>query len=311
MAPLAAGSVRAAQADPLRRTRLRPADWEVADLSFDSWVADLETVVDAIGERRFPLLGVSQGAAVAVAYAARHPERVSHLVLYGAYGRGRLVRDRSARQLEECKLMLKLIELGWASKSAAFRQVFTAQFIPGGSVEQLQWFNELQRVSTTAANAARFLDAFARIDVMAAATNVRCPTLVLHARDDERAPFDEGRLFAAQIPGARFIPLESANHILLMEPAWDVFRKAVLDFIGEAPPTRAAGMEELTPREQELLELLARGIDNSAIAAGLGLRVETVRNHITRVFDKLGVRTRAEAIVKAREAGLGGGQRTA
>jgi pimeloyl-ACP methyl ester carboxylesterase/DNA-binding CsgD family transcriptional regulator len=281
------------------------SDSEVKDLSFESWVADLETVVAATGVQQFPLLGISQGAAVAVAYAARYPEKVSQLILYGAYGRGRLVRDKSPRQHEEAQMMRKLIELGWGNKSHAFRQVFTAQFIPGGSLEQLQWFNELQRVSTTPANAARFLDAFNQIDVMAEAAKVRCPTLVLHARDDERVPFDEGRLLAAQIPGARFLPLESANHILLQEPAWDVFMHAVTEFIGGPVVAPSVDMPHLTPRERALLDLLASGIDNSAIAASLGLQVKTVRNHITRVFDKLGVRTRAEAIVKAREAGLG------
>jgi pimeloyl-ACP methyl ester carboxylesterase/DNA-binding CsgD family transcriptional regulator len=282
------------------------SDRDARDLSFGSWVSDLETVVDAAGVQRFPLLGVSQGAAVAIAYAACHPARVSHLVLYGAYGRGRLVRDPSPRQLEECQTMLKLIEIGWGRESEAFRQVFTAQFIPGGSIEQLHWFNELQRMSTSPANAARFLSEFDRIDVMATAARVRCPTVVLHARGDERVPFDEGRLLAAQIPGAQFVPLDSHNHVLLAEPAWDTFTGVVSEFIGAS--SSAAGVEtlgDLTTREHELLELIARGLDNGAIAERLGLQVKTVRNHITHIFDKLGVRTRAEAIVKAREAGLG------
>jgi pimeloyl-ACP methyl ester carboxylesterase/DNA-binding CsgD family transcriptional regulator len=282
------------------------SDREVMDLSFESWVSDLETVVDAAGVRSFPLLGVSQGAAVAIAYAARHPERVTHLILYGAYGRGRLVRDRSQRQREESETMVKLIEIGWGRESDAFRQVFTAQFIPGGSLEQLRWFNELQRISTSPRNAARFLAEFDRIDVMALASRVRCPTVVLHARGDERVPFDEGRLLAAQIPGARFIPLDSRNHVLLEEPAWQVFMGVVTDLLGPAP--RAGDVDafdELTARERELLELIARGLDNGSIAERLGLQVKTVRNHVTRIYDKLGVRTRAEAIVKAREAGLG------
>ena len=283
------------------------SDREPRDLSFESWVGDLETVVEAAGVKRFPLLGVSQGAAVAIAYAARNPGRVTHLILYGAYGRGRLVRDPSPRQVEESQTMLKLIEIGWGRESDAFRQVFTAQFIPGGSLEQLHWFNELQRMSTSPANAARFLMEFDRIDVMATAARVRCPTVVLHARGDERVPFDEGRLLAAQIPGAQFAPLDSRNHVLLAEPAWDAFMSVVSEFIGSAPAGTDApeAFGELTAREHELLELIARGLDNGAIAERLGLQVKTVRNHITHIFDKLGVRTRAEAIVKAREAGLG------
>jgi pimeloyl-ACP methyl ester carboxylesterase/DNA-binding CsgD family transcriptional regulator len=283
------------------------SDRDPPDLSFESWVSDLDTVVEATGVKRFPLLGVSQGAAVAIAYAARNPGRVSHLVLYGAYGRGRLVRDTSPRQAEESQTMLKLIEIGWGRESEAFRHVFTAQFIPGGSLEQLHWFNELQRISTSPANAARFLSEFDRIDVMATAARVRCPTVVLHARGDERVPFDEGRLLAAQIPDAQFVPLDSRNHVLLAEPAWDAFMSIVSTFIDAAPPGTEAPetFEELTAREHELLELIARGLDNGAIAERLGLQVKTVRNHITHIFDKLGVRTRAEAIVKAREAGLG------
>jgi pimeloyl-ACP methyl ester carboxylesterase/DNA-binding CsgD family transcriptional regulator len=283
------------------------SDRDPRDLSFESWVSDLETVVEAAGVQRFPLLGVSQGAAVAIAYAARNPGRVSHLVLYGAYGRGRLVRDPSPRQVEESQTMLKLIEIGWGRESDAFRQVFTAQFIPGGSLEQLHWFNELQRMSTSPANAARFLMEFDRIDVMATAARVRCPTVVLHARGDERVPFDEGRLLAAQIPGAQFAPLDSRNHVLLAEPAWDAFMSIVSEFIGSGQTAGETPEQfgELTAREHELLELIARGLDNGAIAERLGLQVKTVRNHITHIFDKLGVRTRAEAIVKAREAGLG------
>lgn len=283
------------------------SDREVADLSFESWVNDLETVVDALGAKRFPVLGVSQGGAVAIAYAVRHPERVSHLVLYGAYGRGRLVRDRSDQALEEAATMQKLIELGWGRESEAFRQVFTAQFMPGGSLEQLHVFNELQRISCSAENAARFLEEFNKIDVLDAAAKISCPTLVLHARKDERVPFDEGRLLATQIPGAQFVPLDSPNHILLAEPAWDMFMATVLSFLDRQPsgPSTDEQLEELTTRELELLDLLARGLDNAAIAGKLGLKVKTVRNHITHIFDKLGVRTRAEAIVKARDAGLG------
>jgi len=283
------------------------SDREVDDLAFDSWVSDLETVVDTVGVARFPLLGISQGAAVAIAYAARNPARVSHLILYGAYGRGRLVRDPSPRQREESQTMLKLIELGWGRESDAFRQVFTAQFIPGASLEQLHWFNELQRISASPANAARFLEEFDRVDVMAAAARVRCPTVVLHARGDQRVPFDEGRLLASQIRDARFVPLESRNHVLLEEPAWHELMAVASDFLGAAFGTEGShAFGELTGRERELLELIARGLDNTSIAERTGLQVKTVRNHVTRIYDKLGVRTRAEAIVKAREAGLGG-----
>lgn len=283
------------------------SDREVADLSFESWVRDLETVVDAVGLQRFPLLGTSQGAAVAIAYAVRHPERVSHLVLYGAYARGRMKRSPTPEQIEEAQIMLKLIELGWGRESAAFRQVFTAQFIPGGTLEQLNWFNDLQRVSTSPANAARFLREFNHIDVRELTSAVRCPTLVLHARRDLRVPFEEGRLVAALIPGAHFVPLDSGNHILLDEPAWSEFVEELRRFLPRTSGDTVSGaLAELTVRERQVLELVARGIDNPAIAARLALSPKTVRNHITSIFSKLRVTTRAQAIVRARESGFGG-----
>lgn len=289
------------------------SDWTVSELSFESWVRDLETVVDALQLERFPLLGISQGGAVAIAYAARHPQRVSHLVLYGAYARGRLMREPTPRQSEEARLMVKLIELGWGRENPAFRHAFTAQFIPGGTHEQLCWFDNLQRVLTSPANAARFLRTFNRIDVTKLAPLVSCPALVLHARHDERVPFDEGRLLAALIPGARFVPLDSPNHVLLDEPAWREFVAEMQGFLGAgsahgrgASPARPAMVAELTERELEILDLIARGLDNTAIGTHLGVRIKTVRNHITSIFSKLSVTTRAQAIVRAREAGFGG-----
>jgi len=283
------------------------SDRDVADLSFESWVNDLEAVVDKLGLVRFPLLGVSQGGAVAIAYAVRHPERVSHLILYGAYGRGRLVRDSSAEALEEAVTMKNLIKLGWGREHDAFRQVFSSQFMPGGTLEQLQAFNELQRISCSAENAARFLDEFNQIDVMELATQVKCPTLVMHARGDLRVSFDEGRLLAAQIPGARFVPLDSDNHVLLSEPMWDVFMSKLTQFLARQAPEhpKSSVLDELTPREKEVLDFIAGGLDNSTISEHLGLQEKTVRNHITHIFDKLTVDTRAQAIVMAREAGLG------
>ncbi len=283
------------------------SDRNATDLSFDSWVDDLETVVDTMGLERFPLLGVSQGGAVAIAYAVRHPERVSHLILYGAYARGRLVRDDSQESRDEAATMHNLIKLGWGREHDAFRQVFSSQFMPGATLEQLQSFNELQRISCSPHNAARFLDEFNRIDVLDMCSQVRCPTLVMHARGDLRVPFDEGRLIATQIPGARFVPLESNNHILLSEPMWDVFLAKLVPFLSEKsqPPSQARQLADLTPREMQVLDHIARGQDNATISAHLGLQEKTVRNHITHIFDKLAVNTRAQAIVLAREAGFG------
>lgn len=284
------------------------SDWIVPELSFESWVRDLETVADALDAPRFALLGISQGAAVAIAYAVRHPERVSHLVLHGGYARGRLVRGTTAAQREEAELMCQLAELGWGRADTSFRQFFTTQFIPGGTAEQHQWFNEMERISTSPENAARFMRAFNGIDVTALLPQVRCPTLVLHSRDDARVPFDEGRLIAGGIEGAQFVPIDSRNHLLLEhEPGWPAWLSAVRAFLGGAaaaadPPL----VEHLSPRQREVLALLAQGRDNAQIAAMLGLSEKTVRNQVSAIFDRLGVENRAQAIVAAREAGLGG-----
>jgi pimeloyl-ACP methyl ester carboxylesterase/DNA-binding CsgD family transcriptional regulator len=283
------------------------SDWAVEDLSFESWVRDLETVADACGEARFGLLGISQGAPIAIAYAVRHPERVSHLVLHGGYARGRLVRSDTPQERDEVETMNQLAELGWGRADPAFRQFFTTQFIPGGTPEQHQWFNELERISTSPANAARFMREFARIDVRHLLAQVQCPTLVLHSRRDVRQPLAEGRLLAAGITGARFVPLDSGNHLLLAdEPGWQRWIDEVRAFLPTALTVAdAASFAALTARQRELLVLIAEGRDNAQIAALLGLSEKTVRNHITGIFAKLEVDTRAQAIVRARDSGWG------
>ena len=279
------------------------SDWNVADLSFDAWVSDLETVVEAARVQRFALLGISQGASIAVAYAVRHPDRVTHLILHGGYARGRLRRSADSNQVREAEAMIQLAELGWGRANPAFRQFFTTQFIPDGTPKQQHWFNELERISTSPTNAARFMRVFNDIDVVDLLPRVRCPTLVLHSTRDARVPFEEGRLIASLIPDARFVPLESNNHLLLeSEPAWIRWRDEVRSFMPDAPPEEFA---ELTARERDLVELIAQGLDNAQIAARLGVSEKTVRNHITSIFSKLEVDNRAQAIVRARDAGFG------
>lgn len=281
------------------------SDRDVAEISFDAWVTDLETVVRATGLGRFALLGMSQGAPVAIAYAVRHPDHVSHLVLYGGYSRGRLHWGGAAA--DEAQAMAQLAELGWGKDNAAFRQFFTTQFIPDGTPEQHSWFNELERVSVSPANAARFMRVTNELDVTALAPRVACPTLVLHADRDARVPFDEGRRLASQIPGARFVPLDSRNHVLLEdEPAWRRSLDELRAFVPNARAGTGSGaFGRLTPRERELVELIAQGRDNAQIAALLALSEKTVRNHITTIFSKLEVENRAQAIVRARQAGFG------
>jgi class 3 adenylate cyclase/pimeloyl-ACP methyl ester carboxylesterase len=208
------------------------SDRAVDDISFDALVRDLETVVDAASVERFALFGISQGCAVSIAYAVRHPERVSHLVLYGGFSVGRNRRARTAAEREEHEAMLTLMRLGWGQANPAFRQLFTSQFIPGGTKEQADWFNELQRLTASPETAVRLVEATADTDLTALLPRVGVPTLVMHARDDARVPFDAGRRMAAGIPGARFVPLEGRNHLFLeTEPAFRQFLEATRAFL--------------------------------------------------------------------------------
>ena len=222
------------------------SDWSAADLSFESWVRDLEKVVDALGLDRFPIFGVSQGGAVAVAYAARHPERVTHLVLYGAYALGRKRRAEPA-QRDDAALFQQMLPLGWGRDNPAFRQFFATLFLPEGTPEQHAWFGDLQRQSSTPENAARLMAEFYEIDVVDLARQVRAPTLVLHASADAVVPFSAGRHLASLIPGATFVPLWGRNHLLLeSEPAWRRFVHEMRSFLARdgrstlaASPVRA------------------------------------------------------------------------
>jgi pimeloyl-ACP methyl ester carboxylesterase/DNA-binding CsgD family transcriptional regulator len=281
------------------------SDREPPEISIESGVRDLEAVVDTLKLEHFPLLGISGGGAIAIEYATRHPERVSHLVLYGAYARGRMWRGGGQAAIDEAMLMCKLIELGWGTRNRAFRQVFATQFLPDASPEMIDAFDELQRESSSASDALRIMQVSLQVDVTAQARAVQCPTLIMHATDDGRIPFEEGRILAGLIPEARFVPLESRNHILLDgEPAWRRFLQEIEAFLPTARAAPAA-FTELTARERELLEYLARGLDNHQIAAHLELSEKTIRNMVSSVFAKLGVESRSQAIVRARDEGFG------
>ncbi len=276
------------------------ADRHVEQVTFEAFVRDLEAVVDAAGFERFALFGHSQGGPISIEYAVRHPQRVSHLVLLGTYTRGRY--KRAPETKEEFEAQLKLVEVGWGRDDPSYRQFFASQFMPGATLEQLRNLCELQRRSSHAGEAARIMRSFTEIDISESAPRVSCPALVLHARGDLRVPFEEGRALAAAIPGARFVPLESENHILLeQEPAFRRFLDEVSAFL----PGERASFPHLTAREAEILEHIAQGLDNAQIAARLTLSEKTVRNHITHIFDKIGVESRSQAIVRAREQGLG------
>jgi pimeloyl-ACP methyl ester carboxylesterase len=206
------------------------SDWDVGEFSFESWVSDLTHVVNAARLDRFGLLGISQGAAVAIAYAVRYPEKVSHLILYGGFIQGRLRRDPP--QEDEARMLEELVKLGWGRPDPAFRRIFASLFAPEASPRELDAFDELQRVSTSPENALRFLQMFNHIDVLELATQVSVPTLVLHARNEAEIPLSQSRLMASKIPDAKFITLDSRNHILgANEPAWRDFLQEVENFI--------------------------------------------------------------------------------
>lgn len=277
-------------------------DRAVGDLAFRRWVEDLAAVIEHAAVDRFVLAGISQGAATAVAYAARHPDRVSHLVLYGGYVRGAAMRGKDEAQ--EFGAIVDLARIGWGREHAAFRDLFTSRFIPDATPAQVAWFSELCRTTTSPDIAADLLERRSRIDVTHLLEQVRVPTLVLHARNDGVVPLAEGRLIATGIRGAEFVELDSRNHILLEhEHAWQRFCEAFTEFtgIGSLEDFEDPAFASLSRRERMVLTLMTKGLSNADIADRLSLREKTVRNHVSHLFDKLGVWSRAQAIVFARD----------
>jgi pimeloyl-ACP methyl ester carboxylesterase len=285
------------------------SDRDATDFSLDRCVEDLDAVVDACKIGRFALLGATIGGATALAYAARHPERVSQLVIVGGFAVGRMARD-PPELIEETALELKAIELGWGNDNPAFRQFSTSLLIPDSTVDQARSLNELMRITATPQTAISRLRPYHHVDLRQMATQIRCPTLVFHSRSDARIPFEQGRALAALIPGAQFVPLESRNHwVVNTEAAWTRFVSELDNFL-PAPPhapeaLKAALLDALTPRELQIIELVAAGLDNGTIGKRLGVSEKTVRNRVSTILSKVGVNRRSQAIVWARDAGFG------
>ena len=283
------------------------SDWVVDDYTQPRWFDDFDAVVEASNpDKPFAILGISQGGLAAISYAVRFPENVSHLILYGTYARGWMERS-NPDGAQGYKAIVQLTRLGWGQENPVYRQLFTSRFVPEGTPEQLDWFNELCAKTTKPDVAARLLEERGHANITELLPEVNVPTLVLHSSDDAVAPLSEGRLLAAEIPNARFVQLNSKNHVLLEhEPAWERFKEEVLSFTGVVPNEDSEDpiFEVLSPREREILGHVAEGSTNSQIGEKLYISEKTVRNHITHVFEKLGVKSRAQAIVLAKDKRL-------
>ena len=273
------------------------SDWDISDFSVEARLGDLEAIVAAAGLERFALLGMSGGSSVAMAYAMAHPERVSRLILYGTVC-GEPV-TWSQDEWPEEETYRSMIRIGWAKEDPEFRRVFTMRFIPDATEEQMRWFDDLQRMSTSPANAVASRIARQQVDIADELPSITAPTIVLQAVGDRSNSFENAVTVSSRIPGARLVPLQSRNHILLAdEPAWGVFIDEVGAFMepdrrahAERGPDRSA--ESLSARERDVLRLAAEGRTNDEIAAALGLSARTVERHLSNTYAKLGLGGRA------------------
>jgi pimeloyl-ACP methyl ester carboxylesterase/DNA-binding CsgD family transcriptional regulator len=272
-------------------------------------IEDLEAVIAASGFHRFVLFGMGHGTRLSMAYAAQFPARVDRLVLCGSSTCGRVARGQTPQERAEEDTRLRAVELGWQTDTPAYGQFFTSLHLPDADVEEIRSYNDLLRLTTSPANAVALMRSFHRADVRDSVPKVRCPTLVIHGRGDCIIPFEWGRAVAAQIPAARFVLLDSRNHVILAsEPAWPQLVAAIDDFLlakDRASGCVPAALNKLTAREDQVLELVAQGLDNTTIGRRLGISERTARNHVSTILSKLGVNSRAKAIVRAREAGFG------
>jgi pimeloyl-ACP methyl ester carboxylesterase/DNA-binding CsgD family transcriptional regulator len=279
------------------------SDWDVDDFSLEARLGDLEAVVEDCGLDQFALMAMSQGGPVAIAYAARHLERLTRMIFYGSHAAA--LAEPTHEAIEMRQAFVAMIKVGWARPDSAFRRVFTSLMIPEATVEQMSWLDELQRVSATTENAVTAFEARTTANSVDLLPQVKVPTLVLHARGDRMNEFEHGVFLASNIDGARLVTLESSNHIVLEdEPAWPVIVSEVEEFMEPDRHARPAGVDVsrvLSARELEVLRLAADGYDNDAIAESLTLSVRTVERHLHNIYAKLeitGKSARAAAVAK-------------
>jgi len=290
------------------------SDWTVTDFSLDARVADFEAVVEATGYPQVALLGMSSGSAVAMAYAARHPGRVTRLILHGTVA-GRPATFETETDWDEEQTWRSMIRVGWAKEHPVFRRTFTQGFIPGANEEQMRWFDELQRMASSPENIITSRIAKQAVDIRAEMQRITAPTLILQAIGDAVVDFGNALEVIEMITHARLVALDSANHILLAdEPAWPAFLDEVQAFMepdrhamGASARERQLAVEALSARELDVLRAAAQGLDNEAIAAGLGLSVRTVERHLSNSYGKLGLSgraARAAAVAEVLRRGL-------
>jgi pimeloyl-ACP methyl ester carboxylesterase/DNA-binding CsgD family transcriptional regulator len=283
------------------------SDRQDVQFAFERYIEDVEAVAAETGLRRFALFGIGGPAALAAAYAARHPEQVTHLILHAPFSRGRIARATTAAQIEEIETVFKLVSLGLNEDDPSRRQMITSQFLPDGTAEQLREFGELLRVSSTPHNTVASLRAWYAADISALLPQVRCPTLVLHPSAGFRVPLEEGRLVAQSIPGARLIPLKTRNTYLPEnDPAWAQIIPEIDRFLPAAAERSVAGtldFSSLTARERAIFEAVVQGLSNKEIARHLEISEKTVRNRLSSIFDKLKVNGRTQLIVRAHRQG--------
>jgi DNA-binding NarL/FixJ family response regulator len=281
------------------------SDRNVQDHSIEAVVSDVQSVIQALGLERFALLAWLGGTPFAVTFACRFPGKISQLVLHAAYVRGWLKRGVGPRERSAVDALVKQVESGWDMDDPIVRHAITSSFIPDSTAAQQAWFNDALKAAAFGTDAARRLRTRLNSDVSDLATRVSSPTIVLNADEDTNPPFAEGRLAASLIPGAHFVALPSRNHVLLAhEPAWRRWLEEVGAFLRRRS-AHGSAFARLSARELDLATLISAGLDNAQIAARLAISEKTVRNHITRIFAKLNVETRAQAIVLAHKEGLG------
>ena len=282
------------------------SDREHVTFSLDRLVDDLEAVVKAVGLDQFALFGMAgAGGGTTMRYAAENPESVSRLILLAPHAKGRLAGCRDQETVKEAEARLKVIELGWVHPVPAYREFFTRLHVPDSTGTLQEAYASLCRQTTSAENAARLLSVFWQIELGDIVPKILSPTLVCHARGDCVIPFEEGRRVASLLPDARFVPLQSRNHVILGgELGWQQFLVALDEFTPALSPPLGS-LAALTPRERDIMALLAAGHNNRNIAVRLRIAEKTARNHVSAVFRKLGVSSRAQAVAVARDLRIG------